>query len=229
MSERLDDLFDALGEAADGKRHLPVIQPGDASLVVGHFHAQIDVATAARARKVAASGHAIACKEGCSHCCRNVVIVFDGEAVAITEWLRQPEQAEVLAAFRAQYPAWRKQLDRILEAWDAAMSTGNAGAAERVLMQAWKEQAMCAFNVGGNCSIYEVRPSICRSAHALDTSDRCLPTTTAPAVTYVYEPLEQYMAKIQPIILSLHAALRPDRGPPRPVCQAVHEELAKPR
>jgi len=229
MSERLDDLFDALGEAADGKRHLPVLQPGDASLVVGLFHSQIDAATAARRKRIEAIGHTLACAEGCNHCCKNVVIVFDGEAVAITEWLRQPEQAEALAAFRARYPAWKQQLARIIEAWDAAMSTGNGGAAERVLMQAWKEQVMCAFNVDGKCSIYEVRPAICRNAHALDTSERCRAETSTEALTYQFEPLDKYLQKIQPIVLALHAALRPDRGPPRPVCLAVHEELAKPR
>jgi hypothetical protein len=229
VSERLDDLFNALGEAADGKRHLPVIQPGDASLVIGLFHSQIDRATEARTARVEASGHTVACQLGCNHCCTNVVIVFDGEAVAIAEWLRLPEHAEALAAFQARYPAWKKQLERDLEAWDAAMSTGNAGAAERVLVQAWKEQAMCAFNVDGKCSVYDVRPAVCRNAHALDTPDHCLPGTSENLTTFQFAPLDEYLTKIQPIMLALHAALRPDRVPPRPVCLAVHEELAKPR
>lgn len=229
MSDRLDDLFNELGEAADGKRHLPVLQPGDASLVVGVFHSQIDLATEAREKVVTAGGRTIACGKGCNHCCTNVAVVFAGEAVAIAEWLRQPEQAEVLAGFRARYPEWAKKLERDLEAWEAAIATGNPGAAERVLSQAWKEQAMCAFNADGACSIYEVRPAICRTSHALDTSDNCKPGATSGVVSYRFEPLESYIEKIQPIVLALHAALKPTGGGTRPLCLAVHEELGPTR
>lgn len=226
MSERLDDLINALGEAADGKRHLPVLQPGDASLVVGLFHSQIDLATDARAKVVESGGRTIACQKGCNHCCTNVAVVFAGEAVAIAEWLSQPEQAEVLAGFRARYPAWAKGLERDLEAWSAAIDTGNAGAAERVLQQAWKEQVMCAFNVDGACSIYDVRPAICRTSHALDTSDNCKPGATGEVLSYQFAPLDNYLEKIRPILLALHAALKPEGGATRPLCLAVHEELA---
>lgn len=229
MSERLDDLFDSLGEAADGKRHLPVLQPGDASLVVGLFHSQIDLAVEARERVVASGGRTIACAKGCNHCCTSVPIVFAGEAVAIAEWLVQPEQAEVLAGFRARFPEWHRRLARDIEAWEAAIATGNAGAAERVIAGAWKEQVMCAFNADGACSIYEVRPAICRSSHALDTNENCKPGATGNVTSYRFEPLETYLEKIRPMVLALHAAIKPTGGATRPLCVAVHEELAQPR
>jgi hypothetical protein len=228
VSERLDDLFNDLGEAADGKRHLPVLQPGDASLVVGLFHSQIDLAVEAREQLVEAGGRTVACQKGCNHCCTNVVIVFAGEAVAIAEWLQQPEQAEILAGFQARYPEWRRRLERDIEAWDAVVATGNEGAAKRVIAGAWKEQVMCAFNVDGACSIYDVRPAICRNAHALDTNEHCKPGATGEVVSYRFEPLEEYVAKIQPIVLAMHAALRPNDGA-RPLCLYVHEALTPPR
>ena len=38
-------------------------------------------------------------------------------------------------------------------------------------MRVTQRRAMCAFNHEGACSIYPVRPAVCRKAHALDTSE----------------------------------------------------------
>ena len=34
----------------------------------------------------------------------------------------------------------------------------------------WQKRIMCAFNQGGACSIYPVRPIACRNAHAVETA-----------------------------------------------------------
>lgn len=224
MTVDLDELFNDLGEAADGKRHLPVVDDEGAAAVVGLFHAQIDRGTEARARNAAAAAHPVACARGCNACCNSIPVVFAGEIVAIVRWLT--EHPEVRAQFEEAYPKWQASLADALIDFDAAAKAEDAQAAERALRSAWQRSVLCAFNHDGACSIYEVRPGICRDVHALDTADHCQRNTSRGVSTMKFPPLDDYMEKIRPIVLALHAALRPDTGA-RPLCVAVHDELAR--
>ena len=218
----LDELLNDLGEAADGKRHLPVVTDEGASAVVSLFHAQIDRGTEARAKAATASGHPVACKDGCNACCNSIPIVFAGELVTIVTWLRY--HPDVRAQFEEAYPKWAASLADVLVDYAAAAKAEDVPAAERALRAAWQRSVMCAFNQNGSCSIYDVRPAICRDVHALDTADHCQRTTSRAVATMTFKPLEDYTVTIRPIVLALHAALRPTTGA-RPLCVAVHDEL----
>lgn len=219
----LDELLNDLGEAADGKRHLPVVTGEDAAAVVGLFHAQVDRGTEARARAAASRGHPVACADRCNACCASIPIVFAGESVAIARWLR--EHPEERAHFEEHYPKWEASLADALVDYAAAAKAEDVPAAERSLRTAWLRSVMCAFNRDGSCTIYDVRPSICRDVHALDTAEHCQRTTRRGVQTMAFPPLDDYLVTIRPVTLALHAALRPIGGA-QPLCVAVHDELA---
>lgn len=93
-----------------------------------------------------AQGVAVACKEGCHHCCSARV-----EALA-------PEIFLIARVLASQAAAERQQLLQRLDAH--RIRADKAGA--------WRQRPQCPFLVNGLCSIYAVRPSTCRKAHSLE-------------------------------------------------------------
>ncbi|MCB9562921.1 MAG: SEC-C domain-containing protein [Kofleriaceae bacterium] len=222
---RLDETLQALTDAAAGRRALPVVRPVDAEAACHRFHAQIDRGTAVRADAVAAAGRTIACGAGCDACCASVPRVLAAEAVTIARWLAAPDHADARAGFEAAYPTWRARLGDLLDAAAAATAAGDVAAARDALAAAWRRDVKCAFDRDGACTIYPVRPAVCRDAHALDTAARCQPGATEPVATWRFEPLARYLDDLRPVEAALDLALCPDDGGPRPLCDAVDAQL----
>jgi Fe-S-cluster containining protein len=223
---RLDDVLDRLTQAADGKRRLPVIRADDAEAVCGHFHAQVDRGTEARERAVEAAGHRVACGEGCSACCRTIPAILAGEAVAIARWLDRPENVAVRERFLEEYPKWYEQVGDLVEAHVTATAAGDEPGVLEAFRAVMRRGVMCAFNQDGRCTIYEVRPIVCRNAHALDV--RCDPAKVDTLEYFDFEPLDEYVERLRPVSMAMHRSLRRDGAGPRPLCVHVFEALAHP-
>ncbi|WP_437313444.1 YkgJ family cysteine cluster protein [Sorangium sp. So ce385] len=104
-----------------------------------------------------AVANAPACAPGCSWCCRGrAVEVLAPEAVAIAAFLAGTRSADDLAGLQAQI---------------ARASHGTRALDEA---QRWREQTPCFFlNAGtAECSIYPVRPLVCRLHNSVDR-DQC--------------------------------------------------------
>jgi Fe-S-cluster containining protein len=220
--ERIQRVAYALAEAVAAREQgkqvkLPVIQRADAAGLIGVMHAQLDDAISRRDAQIKAR---IACARGCNGCCRSAVLLTEGEAVAVAEWLRQPEHADARARFDAAYPAWRDALG------DLVGQAGDQRDTEQT--RAWcllvqQRQALCAFNNDGACSIYPVRPALCRKAHALDTNEHCGSDGTQVAY-YQHPETEDLYESQKPVRFALHMSLRPSGGLDL-LCSAVHRLL----
>jgi hypothetical protein len=221
--ERLQRVATELADAVNAReqgRHvkLPVLQRADAAALINLMHEQLDDAIARRDVQI---GPRMACSKGCNSCCISPVLVTDGEAVAIAEWLREPEHADVRARFEAAYPAWRDKLGDLL-AQPADQRTPEETRAWCLLVQ--QREAMCAFNHDGACSIYPVRPALCRKAHALDTNAHC--GSDGEKVQYYQHPETENVYEGQrPMRFAVHMALRPN-GRLDLIGAAVHRLLA---
>ena len=214
MNERLAQVAHELAAAAsaepepDGKRRLPVVQPRDVAGLVAVMHDQLDAAIENREAAAARQAMTIACKRGCNACCTAPVVVGEAEALAVAEWLRLPEHAAARASYEAAYPRWRAALgalvEQIVERGASEQARRAAGAAFRA------RRAMCPFNHGGDCTIYPVRPALCRKAHALWTHENC--ADDAGEIDYfAYAEVEDAYAAQDGMRMVLHAALRGDR------------------
>jgi hypothetical protein len=212
------ELADAVSAREQGRHvKLPVIQRSDAAALTNIMNEQLDDAISRRDAEI---GSRMACSKGCNSCCVSPVLITEGEAVTIVEWLRQPEHADVRARFEAAFPAWRDKLGDLL-----ARSADQRSAEET---RAWclevqHRQAMCAFNHEGACSIYPVRPALCRKAHALDSNQFC--SNDGGKVQYYQHPETENMYESQrPMRFGLHVALRPN-GRLELIGAAVHRLL----
>ena len=224
--ERLSQVAAQLGaavrDAGQGARvRLPVIQPGDAAGLVMVMHAQLDDAIDERSAMAAAQGQHIACSAGCSSCCVAPVLVTEGEAVTVAEWLRLPANAEVRTRFAAAYPAWKKGLGTTIDALHHARDNDERLAAAIDLK---RKNTMCAFNRDGLCSIYEARPARCRRAMALDTNVNCGSEGDGQVKYLEHARTEMTFEEQEPMRAAIHHALRPGGGLEL-LCAAVHRLL----
>lgn len=220
--DRLAQVANALGaafqEATQGGRvRLPVIQPADAAGLVMVMHAQLDDAIEERSATAAARGLHIACSAGCSSCCVSPLLVTEGEAVTVAEWLKLDANKEIRAQFLAAYPAWKAGVG------DAGARIEQARTDEErreAGMQFKRRAVMCAFNRDGLCSIYEARPSRCRKALALDTNAACGVEGDGVVKYFEHPRTEMTFEEQEPMRAALHHALRLN-GNNEMLCSAV--------
>ena len=224
--ERLAQVAGALGaairEARPGVRvRLPVIQPGDAAGLVMAMHAQLDDAIDERTVAAAAEGLHIACSAGCSSCCVSPLLVTEGEAVTVAEWLKLDENKAIRAQFLAAYPAWKRGIG------DAGAALERARTDEErrdAAMQLKRRAVMCAFNREGLCTIYASRPARCRKALALDTNAACGVEGDGVVKYFEHVRTEMTFEEQEPMRAALHHALRPN-GNLELLCSAVQRLL----
>lgn len=211
-------LADAINAGASGKKvKLPVIQRADAAGLIDMLHAQLDDAIARRDTEI---GDRLACHKGCSACCRSSVLVTEGEAVAIAEWLRDPAHASERANFETRFVEWRERIGDLFGGGE----TGDPDAHREWMANVQRREAMCAFNEDGACTVYAVRPTICRKTHALDTNANCI-SETVPAKAYQHPETEALYEQQRPFRFALHKALRPNHRLDL-LCSSVKRALA---
>jgi Fe-S-cluster containining protein len=197
-----------------GKRKLPVVQDADATGLMHMMHEQLEYATKQRSADAKAAGFHIACDRGCNACCTLPVLVGEPEAAAVERWLLLPENAGVRARFTATYPTWREALGSAIEEVAMATNLEQLGQASK---KYGTRRVLCPFNHNGDCTVYPVRPALCRTTHALETKDACesdgnsVKTLAHPGVDTMY----QGQSGIRDL---MHDAMRPGHR---------HEVLAK--
>jgi Fe-S-cluster containining protein len=207
MADRLDQiaisLVNAMTDIARGQKvSLPVIQPADAAGITTKMYARLDEAIGKRDAIV---GARMACHKGCSACCTTPVLVSEGEGVAVAEWLCDPVNAETRAYFETAYATWRDTIGDL-----AGMGETSDQEAHRTwMLEVHRRHAMCAFNRDGACTVYPVRPAICRKTHALDTNAHCA-DENAGTKMYQHPETEQIYDGQRPLRFALHKALRPN-------------------
>jgi SEC-C motif/Putative zinc- or iron-chelating domain len=221
-SAGLDRLAGALVDAHRARRRLPVVSAGDAAALMGALHGELDRGIAMRDQVAARQGETIACERGCAACCHNVVVARAGDTVAIAAWLAAPERAEVRAGFVAGYARWRRELGPRLDEIRAATARGVRGELDAIVR---RTPALCAFNQDGACTIYPVRPAICRTHHALDTAERCAIDVDETPHQLAWKPLDDLVERQAEVERALEEAVRPG-GAREPLCYAVHQRLS---
>lgn len=118
---------------------------------VVHLHRSVD----AVAQQAAGRGVAVACAAGCAHCCRLRVEASMPEVLLIAQTVQQRSAAEQEALIR--------RLQARIAVEDAPLAASAASLSSLLPLP----QQDCAFLAHQRCSIYAVRPAVCRKAHSL--------------------------------------------------------------
>jgi hypothetical protein len=218
------ELRSEVGYATGERRFAGELTTDDAADIADVLHEKMDDGTAARARLAVEHGVKIACGRGCTGCCEEMVIVPLPEALAVARWLARPENAERRAAFVAAYARWRAAAGDAPERL-AALTVHNRDRADytKAHVEYWRRRNLCAFNQDGDCTIYPVRPMVCRDAHAIETNERCFGDYAGgePAGHIRYTPLVELVDKASHLLQAAHNALSDEPNRHEALCSAV--------
>jgi Fe-S-cluster containining protein len=234
MATDLNALLDELTSDvayASGRRPFPrTISNEDAMAIADFVHEEVDRGTEARAQAAASDGIKIACGRGCKRCCSELLLVYEQEALVVATWLRQPENAAVLARFLERYPRWHAAVGDAPERLQALVEAGDKAAYNAAHVAQTRAGVLCAFNDDdGACSIHPARPVACRNGHAVDTPDYCGADHPSgrPAVRLAYKPLDDFLARVRQLDRATHNALGKPVWRPESVCVAVYRLLQR--
>jgi hypothetical protein len=223
----VDELLSDEGYVSGRRRFPRTITLEDALLVVEGLQATLDQAARARAEAAAQRGQALACAAGCSGCCEEPVMVFLPEAARVALFLNRPENAATRQAFLDAYAAWRARAGDGPERLATVFATGDERAHLEAYIGEWKKRNLCAFNQGGLCTVYAVRPLVCRNAHAVGTSAHCVGDDPSglSAIRLKVPEVDRFVEKARACVRALHHALGGPRLRPAALCEAVYALL----
>ncbi len=102
------------------------------------------------------------CQSGCNHCCRYHIVMNIAEAQALAHFIRRELSAEQIADLRMRTHQWHE--------WDNSRP-GRPAAIIAEQTDLSNYDPCCPLLVNGACSVYPVRPVVCR-AHYVSSHPR---------------------------------------------------------
>jgi Fe-S-cluster containining protein len=234
IDKRLRQLFDEL--IADkgyvtGRRSFPrTLTEDDAVAIVGALHEEIDNAARHRAAAARRIGTPLACGPGCTGCCEELVMVWKPEALRVARWLNLPENAATKQWFLDGYPGWKARVGDAPEQLNERFRRDDDAGHLALYIAHWKRRILCAFNRDGMCTIYDVRPLVCRNAHAVGTAARCYGDCAdeAPPTRVGSDQFDAWLEQSRGRIRAAHHAIGGPRQEPAALCDAVYAALVDP-
>jgi hypothetical protein len=119
-------------------------------------YASMDEAIAARLHRLDLDeGLHPTCSEGCCHCCRFYILINMAEAHTLAQYIRREWAGEQINELRARTQQWH--------AWDSSRPGRRVPNKidERIDLSHYED--CCPLLINGICSVYPVRPAVCRS------------------------------------------------------------------
>lgn len=225
LNKLVKELTSEPGYATGQRRFFRRVSLDDAVTIAAGLQAEVDAGVEARAAAIAAQGLVLACKRGCTGCCEEPIMIFRPEAAQVARWLELPDNAAARGAFLAAYPDWKARVGDTPVKLSALFAGGDPAPYVEAHVEGWTKGVMCAFNRGGDCTIYPVRPITCRGGHALNTSEYCNGASTKPAARAAFVPLDQFIARTRKLLAATHNAVGGPKGRVEALCDIVYELL----
>ncbi|MCE9572417.1 MAG: YkgJ family cysteine cluster protein [Deltaproteobacteria bacterium] len=210
-----------------GRRSFPrTVTDDDAVAITASLHAALDDATAVRAQTIKRRHLTLACSAGCASCCDQLVMVYRPEVLRIARWLDEPASAAIKAQFLEAYAAWQARVGDTPARLKAALARGDYAAYDEAFFAHWRAHIACAFNQGGLCTIYDVRPLSCRDAHAVGTSAHCTGESREQTPGMHSPDHDRWLEGARAALRATHHAIGGAKEPPTALCDAVAALLA---
>ena len=138
----------------------------------------------------------VSCRRGCNHCCHNLTMATLAEGAAVAVHLIEKG---VLEKHRPQLDATAKLCDSV--------GTGDSASFKYLATK-----TPCAFLENGECSIYELRPAVCRTYFVASDPEQCSPDRPGAEVGVVdaRAPMSNFITFL---IQTTHPAIPMFSGP----------------
>lgn len=137
-------------------------------------YSSVDAATSCELDRLRSEDGIIpSCSSGCCHCCRYHILTNIVEAQTLAQYIRRELSAEQIADLRLRTRQWHE--------WDNAQP-GRPSAILDAQTDISDYEHCCPLVVNGACSVYPVRPVVCR-AHFVSSSPRSCCAANDPGST----------------------------------------------
>lgn len=141
---------------------------------VNGVYSSVDAATACElARLRSEDGIIASCKPGCCHCCRYHILTNIAEAHVLAQYVRRELSADQIHDLRLRTQQWHE--------WDNSRP-GRPAASIQGKADISSYEHCCPLVVNGTCSVYPVRPVVCR-AHFVSSPPRSCCAANDPEST----------------------------------------------
>lgn len=132
---------------------------------VNGVYSSVDAATSCElARLRSEDGIVASCKPGCSHCCRYHILTNIAEAQALAVFVRRELSAGQISELRLRTQQWHE--------WDNSRP-GRPSAIIKGKADISSYEHCCPLVVKGACSVYPVRPVVCRAHFVSSPPSSC--------------------------------------------------------
>jgi Fe-S-cluster containining protein len=224
LGKLVADLASHPGYATGERKFFRRVSVEEAETIAAGLQSEVDKGVAAREAQIAAQRMVLACKRGCNGCCEEPIMIFRPEIARIVRWLEQPDHAGARASFLAAYPSWKERTGDTPAKLSALFADDPEGYIAAHI-EGWNKSVLCAFNHGGDCTIYQVRPINCRNGHALNSNEFCNGAATQPAARAKFVPLDQFISRTRKVLAAAHNAIGGPKGRVEALCDGVYEML----
>ncbi len=126
------------------------------------------------AAEAEAAGHPVSCRAGCGACCRQLVPLSVFEAEALAGWIRalpEVQQQAMEGRFRGALLALRDA--GVLERLNPELWKEGSKEAKSVVVDYLRANIACPFLDEESCSIYPIRPLVCREYMVTSSPELC--------------------------------------------------------
>ena len=164
--------------------------------------------------KLASDGNSVSCRKGCCHCCHYLLPVSTPEAFRLAYEILTMPPIRQEAILRSTINAAKKIMELGLP---ESENNSPANKPDLIDISNWYKELNlpCPFLVENACSIYNIRPLVCREYMVTSPPDNCkknsnispdtvtLPVTTAKVLMNIADDLESDRLKVIPLPLAL--------------------------
>ncbi|HEU4730877.1 MAG TPA: YkgJ family cysteine cluster protein [Kofleriaceae bacterium] len=149
--------------------------------------------------ELATRGIAPTCSKGCAHCCRQEILVTRAEAETVVDWISATWAPAEIDELRQRLRAWL--------AWLRDVAPGLIAGGQTREVALYEHGPQCVALRDSACSIYPVRPMMCRIHHVRSSPDACRQKADPALVHDPVVVLPSIHRVTQPAILRIRAEI----------------------
>lgn len=135
---------------------------------VNSVYSSVDEATARGLERLRSEGITPTCKLGCCHCCRHHILTNIAEAHTLGQYVKRELSAEQINDLRIRTLQWHE--------WENSRPGRYPSADIKLQTDLSNYEHCCPLLVDGACSVYPVRPVVCRTHFVCSNASACRAT-----------------------------------------------------
>lgn len=161
------------------------------------------------------------CSAGCDACCYQMVSIHTWEEELVGGYIEHTMNAKIRAKVRSQLVDWWRTFQAILPRSVDRQNPLTQVELQAIALYMIQQRVMCPFLVDHRCSIYPVRPAICR-AHVVASEPELCATEPGRVGEFVgakhlmetfgpeskHLPVDRYVHAMKPLAFAMTGALK---------------------